>query len=142
MRKALLTNHPILGICGGLQLMNICQGGTLIQDIASEYPQSNVQHPKITGELTRHSVRLDPKSQLFKIYGRESLSVPTSHHQAVKVTGKHLKAAAFADDGIIEALEHDQKPFAMGVQWHPERDFEQSKNLFDEFVRQAAFVHA
>lgn len=141
MRKSLqATKLPILGICGGMQLMNIVLGGTLIQDIASEYPESKVQHPRVKKELTMHEVILDQASNLFKIYGKEKISVPTSHHQAVKKLGSDLQATAFAEDGIVEAIEHNKRPFTIGVQWHPERDYAQNKNLFAEFIKQAQVV--
>jgi putative glutamine amidotransferase len=141
MRKSLhSTKLPILGICGGMQLMNIVLGGTLIQDIASEYPDSKVQHPRIKKELTMHDVKVERASNLFKIYGQEKISVPTSHHQAVKKLGEDLQVAAYADDGIIEACEHNKRPFTIGVQWHPERDYAENSQLFVEFVKQAQVV--
>jgi gamma-glutamyl-gamma-aminobutyrate hydrolase PuuD len=132
---------PILGICAGAQLMNISLGGTLVQDIPSHLPDSQVEHSSTNGwaeGFSEHAVKLEAASKLAGIYRTVSLSVPTSHHQSVKDLGSGLTIAAYADDGIIEAVELQDKPFVIGVQWHPERDFEGNKKLFEEFVRHAA----
>lgn len=135
------TKLPVLGICAGLQLLNISLGGSLIQDIPSEKPESPVVHTSHNGwneGFTHHAVRIQPQSMLAEIYSEEELSVPTSHHQAIKNLGKGLKPTAYADDGIIEAVELEGRPFTIGVQWHPERDFEGNRALFETFVKHAA----
>lgn len=132
------TDLPLLGICAGCQLLNISLGGTLVQDIHESHPDSAVIHTRPKGwnlGVPRHSVRVEPDSQLFRIYGKESFSVPTSHHQSVKKPGRGLKVTAWADDGVIEAVEMPERGFTVGVQWHPERDFEGNRSLFAEFVR-------
>lgn len=137
------TDLPILGICGGCQLLNIALGGSLIQDIACEIPSSSVIHSRTNGcanGFTTHPVRLEPETSLQKIYSIERLDVPTSHHQAVKVLGKGLIATAFAEDDVIEAVELPGRRFVVGVQWHPERDFDNNKSLFEEFVKEASRV--
>lgn len=139
------TNMPVLGICAGAQALNIGLGGTLIQDIPSELPDSHVEHRMTKGwgeGFNNHKVTLLPNSKLFKIYGTKDLSVPTSHHQAVRRLGAGLKPAAHAEDDVIEAVEYEDKPFVIGVQWHPERDFEGNKKLFEEFVKYAAKLSA
>lgn len=137
------TQLPVLGICGGCQILNIGLGGSLIQDIPSAVPGSTVQHASKEGwkhGFHKHVVKIVPDSKLANIYSRKSFEVPTSHHQAVKDLGKGLKATAHTDDGIIEAVEMEGRPFVIGVQWHPERDFVGNQNLFSEFIKQSSFV--
>jgi gamma-glutamyl-gamma-aminobutyrate hydrolase PuuD len=139
-----ILNHsdiPLLGICAGSQILNIGLGGDLIQDIHTQNPQSKVQHSSPEGwtkGFNKHIVKLAPDSKLYKIYGKSELNVPTSHHQAVDKLGKGLVAAAHSEDGFIEAVELPQQRFIVGVQWHPERDYEGNAPLFVEFVKQAA----
>lgn len=135
------TSLPILGICAGAQLLNISLGGSLIQDINSELPETDVVHTINKGwqaDPHKHPVNLQLSSQLGRIYKSERFDVPTSHHQAVKKLGKGLVAVAHADDGIIEAVELEDRPFIIGVQWHPERDFVGNAGLFQHFVQAAA----
>ncbi len=134
------TKLPVLGICGGCQLLNISLGGTLIQDIRTEHPHSTVPHTKPNGwreGFARHTVLIDRESLLGKIYGAELVDVTTSHHQAIKALGSGLRVTARAEDGVIEAVEMENRHFTVGVQWHPERDFEGNERLFKEFVQQA-----
>ncbi len=141
VRFATQLDIPILGICGGSQLLNIGLGGSLIQDIPTSVPGSNVQHSSKNGwedGWTKHEVKLEAGSRLHKIYQCERVNVPTSHHQAVKRLGDGLKATAHADDGVVEAVELPGKPFVIGVQWHPERDYEGNNRLFAAFIEQAA----
>lgn len=90
------------------------RGGTLIQDIPSE-----VVHSSPAG--VHHRVRIDPDSQLYRILGESEIDVWARHHQAVKTVGEGLTAVAHSDDGLVEATEIQDKPFAVFVQWHPER---------------------
>jgi putative glutamine amidotransferase len=138
------TDIPILGICAGAQLLNIALGGTLIQDINTELPDTQVVHTINVGwqaDPHKHPINLKLSSQLGKIYKSDRLNVPTSHHQSVKNLGQGLIAVAHADDGIIEAIELEGRPFTIGVQWHPERDFEGNANLFKHFVQAASQGH-
>ncbi len=135
------TDLPLLGICGGCQLMNIAQGGTLIQDIKAARPESAVVHAKPDGwkhGFPKHAVSLETGSSLREIYGHERIEVPTSHHQAIDRLGKDLQVVSRAEDGIIEAVELPGRIFTIGVQWHPERDLKGNQTLLAEFVRQAA----
>jgi len=134
------TDIPILGICAGAQLLNIALGGSLIQDIKSEIPHTEVVHSSPHGWLkgfNKHNVILQPESHIAKIYKTDCLHVPTSHHQAVKKVGSGLTVAAHADDGVVEAVEFKGRPFTIGVQWHPERDYERNADLFRHFVQSA-----
>jgi putative glutamine amidotransferase len=111
---------PVLGICGGMQLMTVALGGTLIQDIDKQL-QDSLQH-RMTGPATGicHGVRIARGSRLREILGREAVQVNSSHHQAVKTVPRTLKVSASSPDGVIEAVEDPSRRFFLGVQWHPE----------------------
>ena len=133
------TKLPILGICGGLQLLNIHFGGSLIQDIESVYPGLGENHrSEIKQPHADHPVALRAGGKLRKIYGRCRLpSVVSSHHQAIKTLGKGLQLECSADDGIAEGLSHSKHPYLVGVQWHPEQDYEANKRLFRSLIKAA-----
>jgi putative glutamine amidotransferase len=141
MRKILKeTEMPILGVCLGSQLLNITCGGTLIQDIPSHRPESKVTHSSEDGWIKgfhKHLVKIKKSTFLSNFYPEE-LEVSTSHHQAVDKIGEGLDAVAFAEDGIVEAVEMPGRNFTLGVQWHPERDYPGSQKLFQSFINAAA----
>lgn len=131
------TDLPLLGICAGCQALNISRGGSLVQDIPTKLPEKKVLHASKDGwqkGFNKHDVNFAKLAKLKAIYGIDKLSVPTSHHQCVDKTGDELEVAATADDGMTEAVELKGKRFVMGVQWHPERDYDANKNLFKNFV--------
>lgn len=108
------TNKPLLGICLGSQWVNVAHGGSLIQDIPSEF---GVNHRDVT-----HKISLDPESQLSRILETTELTVNSFHHQAVRNVGHGLRAVAHSEDGIVEATEStNPERFLIGVQWHPEK---------------------
>lgn len=128
---------PVLGVCLGAQLINIHQGGSLVQDIKTFIPQSQVEHVSKNGwkdGFTRHEVKIVEGSQIASIYKHSRFDVPTSHHQSVKALGRALTVSALADDGVVEAIEMPERNFVIGVQWHPERDYDTNKPLFDRLV--------
>ncbi len=132
------SQMPILGICLGCQLININQGGTLVQDIKSHLPQSNVQHSSVNGwknGFAFHEVQINADGVLKNIFATAVFNVPTSHHQSVKKVGRELRVVATATDGIIEAIEMDGRDFVVGVQWHPERDYETNRPLFEKLIK-------
>lgn len=117
-------NLPILGICNGLQVINIINGGSAIQHIPDdenylEHEQSNFSD-FTNYAITYHQVDIVKDSKLFDIVGQEQIKTNSSHHQAVKKAGKDFKISAKASDGIIEAIEHQDHDFCLGIQWHPE----------------------
>jgi len=141
MKKTLTeSSMPILGVCAGAQLLNIAMGGTLIQDIGAEQENAETHTSKDGWQSgwTLHPVKIEPHAELAKIFHATEVSVVSSHHQAIRCLGSGLKAVAWADDGIIEAIECDWRPFTIGVQWHPERDYQTNVDLFSEFVRRCA----
>ncbi|WP_432402515.1 gamma-glutamyl-gamma-aminobutyrate hydrolase family protein [Wukongibacter sp. M2B1] len=119
--EALKLNMPILGVCRGMQLMNVGLGGNLYQDINSEIENSLGHFPQGTSPHNLyHQIKIDEESKLFDIFRKTEIKVNSFHHQAVKKRAKDLKETAWASDGIIEAIEHEDRDFVVGVQWHPE----------------------
>jgi putative glutamine amidotransferase len=113
-------DKPVLGICGGEQLLNVMLGGTLIQHI-EDAVQGHVLHEQPNPRHTAgHGVSLAKGSLLQRICGSDRLMVNSAHHQAVKTVGPGVIANAVADDGVIEGIEDPRKRFCLGVQWHPE----------------------
>ncbi len=112
---------PVLGICGGAQLMAVHRGGTLIQDLETLRP-GGLDHERGAERCSKvHSVRLVADSGLARITGGTELAVNSSHHQAIDRTGRAVRAVGWAPDQVIEAIEDASLRFWIGVQWHPER---------------------
>ena len=110
---------PTLGICLGVQVMNVAAGGSLIQDINSAV-RTDIEHASDPGDRHRHDVAIHAGTRLGRILGAQNFNVNSSHHQAIKGVGQGLRVTATAPDGIIEGLEDPAHPFYLGVQWHPE----------------------
>jgi putative glutamine amidotransferase len=135
---ALARDMPLLGICGGAQAINVALGGSLYQDIDTQYP-NRIEHQRSQlKDRGGHTVVIHERTKLRKIVGKPRLEVNTTHHQAVKTPGKRLVVNATAEDGIVEGIESIAHSFVMGVQWHPEflvhRDAMQRK-IFAALVR-------
>ena len=131
---------PTLGICGGMQSMNVALGGTLIQDISSQLTTKIQHRPTKSASTTAHLIHIESHSLLRHITKRASLPVNSSHHQSVKCIPSSCKATAVAPDGVIEAIEASSHPFWLGVQWHPEFLYRQDpvqKRLFLAFIKAA-----
>ena len=139
---AIRRNMPVLGICRGIQVMNVALGGTLYQDLPAQYQPA---HPPLLAhkqtqpyETPTHSVELQPSSQLYRLTGQKELQVNSMHHQAIEALADGLMISGRAADGTIEAVECLDLPFFLGVQWHPERlSDEASHRLFAGFVEAA-----
>jgi putative glutamine amidotransferase len=137
-RAARERGIPTLGICLGVQVMNVAAGGTLIQHI-----ESDIDHASEPSDRHRHEVAIDGGTRLAGILGERELEVNSSHHQAIKEIGSGLRVTAYAPDGIVEGLEDPRHPFYVGVQWHPEdmSGEESASAIFGAFV-EAARKHA
>jgi putative glutamine amidotransferase len=118
VRRALAGGTPLLGICRGLQVINVALGGTIVQHIGDGGIHRNAGVP-IEQILSTHSVTLLADSGLAEALGDWEIEVQSAHHQAVGLLGAGLVPAALAPDGLVEALEHESAPIT-GVQWHPE----------------------
>jgi len=137
-KLAIAGNKPILGICGGEQLINVILGGTLIQHIP-DITGNSLHEQKDDRKNPAHTVKIASGSLLHKIIGTDSMQVNSTHHQAVEKPGKGVKISAEAPDGIIEAIEYPGHPFCLGVQWHPEYAADPDGKDAKIF---AAFLHA
>jgi putative glutamine amidotransferase len=117
---ALARDMPILGICGGEQLLAVALGGTLIQHIPEALPEALDHEQKNPRHEPGHEVRVAEGTLLHRIVGTPSMQVNTSHHQAIRTAGPQAVINALAPDGVIEGIEAPGHRFCLGVQWHPE----------------------
>jgi putative glutamine amidotransferase len=120
LRGALARNMPVLGICGGEQLMAVALGGTLVQHIPESFPEGLAHEQKTRHDEPAHTVAVTPGSLLARITDSSEMMVNTSHHQAVRTAGPGVLVNAVAPDGVIEGIEDPRYRFCLGVQWHPE----------------------
>lgn len=136
---------PLLGICGGMQTVNVACGGTLFQDIPAQVPKARDHRQQSKATKVSHPVTVTPRSLLQRIVNRATLMVNSSHHQSVKTVAPSLTASAVAPDGIIEAIESPSHRFLLAVQWHPEFLFERHvahRRLFEALLRAARRTRA
>lgn len=117
LRAVMEAGLPFLAVCRGMQLLNVARGGDLIQHLPDVVGHEG--HAPAVGRIGGHRVQIGPTSLLGKILG-ETVNVPTYHHQAVQRLGDDLTPVAWAGDQVIEAVELQDHPFGVGVQWHPE----------------------
>lgn len=136
---AMSKKIPLFGICRGMQIMALCCGGTIYQDIYAQ-TSTNIKHiqkaPRFQGT---HTIDIAQSSILYDIVKQKSCIVNTFHHQSVKQVGEHFFVSARSRDNLIEAIEHKTLPFAVGVQWHPEAMVydEIQQKLFQTFVEKS-----
>ena len=131
---------PVLGICFGIQSLNVYRGGSLLQDIPALVERPLIHDEDHDNPPARHMVRINEDSIVGRLAGCCEVEVNSYHHQAVAGTGTNLRAVAFANDGVIEAVEDTTGRFVVGVQWHPERGWQNdpfSKALFSKFIERA-----
>lgn len=142
-RWALEKDLPVIGICRGIQLLNVAAGGSLYQDLPSQFSEAHV-HDYTPGESPwerpTHSVRIADDSALSQILGTRELAINSFHHQAVKQAAPGFRAVAWAEDGVVEGIEDPERRFALGIQWHPEGMFRTdpgARRIFAAFVEAA-----
>ncbi len=137
LQAAIESEKPVLGICRGIQLINVFLGGTLYQDIPTQHPSEITHRQQAPYDRPVHEVSLVQDSPLQILLGQESLFVNSSHHQAVKALAPGLVPMAFSPDGLTEAVYLPEKPFFWAVQWHPERLFRKDEGngrIFRAFI--------
>jgi putative glutamine amidotransferase len=139
-RWALRDDKPLFAICRGIQVMNVALGGSLVQDLPTQWPNalphSGSQHGLPRHEAA-HSVTIEPDTRLARILGATRVPVNSFHHQAINRLAEGLRIVARADDGVIEAVEAPHRRYYLGVQWHPEDmapERADMMRLFREFV--------
>ena len=136
---------PILGICRGIQVVNVALGGTLYQDLPTERPGSVDHNPSAPRASRGHAVRLTEGSRAAEALGTVSVRVNSFHHQAVRDLAPSLVASGWTDDGLVEAVESlGDAPWLLAVQWHPEEMHAEAqapeRGLFRALVERAAAV--
>lgn len=147
VRWARADGKPVLGVCRGMQVINVALGGTLYQDIAKDY-RAGLKHdcfPNAENDYRRdqliHDIRIESGTRLAHTMGAARATVNSMHHQAVRTLGESLKISATAPDDVIEGLEGSNGQYLVGVQWHPEELADTQagmKRLFESFTQAAA----
>ena len=135
-RGALDRLMPLLAICRGMQVVNVVQGGTLYRHLPEVFGES-VAHRRPPRETTRHPVKVEADAHIVQAMGAARVDIVSWHHQAVDRLGEGLRPVAWAEDGVIEAMELDGNPNLLAVQWHPElsaAEDPRQQGLFDRLV--------
>lgn len=136
-RWAVADDKPLFGICRGIQSLNVALGGSLIQDIPSQWPtplRHNGHYEGSARDQVLHTVRIEPGSRVAQMLAAAEAGVNSFHHQAVRRVAEGFVVTARADDGIIESIEMPDKRFIVGVQWHPEEMSESRADMMNLFV--------
>jgi putative glutamine amidotransferase len=146
VRWAIGENKPVLGVCRGLQVVNLAAGGTLYQDLADQMPGA-IKHDyfpfggRYSRDFLAHDVQVAERSRLAEIFGAGALKVNSMHHQGIRSLGEQLVATAVAPDGLVEGVESADGSYLVAVQWHPEvlaDNCPRTRRLFESFVEAAA----
>ena len=139
MRGALERNMPVLGICGGQQLLAVALGGTLIQHIPDSIPNALPHEQPNPRHEPGHAIAVTPGTLLHRIVGATEMHVNSAHHQAVRHPGPNAIVNALAPDQVIEGVEDPRYRFCLGVQWHPEFSIDPGdRRIFDALIAAAA----
>jgi putative glutamine amidotransferase len=143
---AVADGKPVLGVCRGMQLINVALGGSLYQDLAAQFP-NGIKHDYFpfggsghARDYLAHDVRVTADSRLARLFGADAIKVNSMHHQGVRAVAAGLVPTAHAPDGLVEALEGTGPGYLLAVQWHPEALTERddaTRRLFAEFVEAA-----
>lgn len=140
LREAINRDKPVLGICRGHQMMNAALGGTLYQDLETQFASDVCHRMKEPYDAVAHEVALIPDAPLAKLLGAEKMGVNSRHHQAIHDLAPCLKAQAVSPDGLVEAVYLPGKRFVWGLQWHPEHTWqvsEENRKIVAAFVQAA-----
>ncbi|MCC3421282.1 MAG: gamma-glutamyl-gamma-aminobutyrate hydrolase family protein [Microcoleus sp. PH2017_07_MST_O_A] len=139
-KLALRADIPVLGICRGMQVLNVASGGNLVVHVPDAYGEEVTHRQENPIRAIEHIIKIDPDSRLAKIMGTTSTNVVSWHHQAVQTMIPGWQIVARAPDGLIEAIEYKYHPWMVAVQWHPEMSPKSLPNceLFRAFVEAAA----
>ena len=140
IKAAIQAKKPLLGVCRGLQIINVALGGNLYQDLSKEFPKTDklIQHAQVPQlyELSHH-VYLKPRTRISSLFDTPNLLVNSHHHQAVRQVGKGLQVVATASDGVVEGIESVSSDLVLAVQWHPEYLYQKHpkmKILFKDLI--------
>ena len=129
LRAALERELPVLAICRGFEVLNVARGGDIVQHLPEIV--GHEEHREVLGEFSEHAVRVDPSSRIGEVRG----PVMSHHHQGIDRLGAGLREVAWAEDGTVEGIEDPDKPFVVGVLWHPEAG--EDHRLFEQLVEAA-----
>jgi putative glutamine amidotransferase len=136
LKRAEAQKIPVLGICGGMQLMNVVHGGTLIQDLATQMPAALEHQQEQSKAESGHALKVAPGGLLEKILGLGPQGANSTHHQAIRDLAPAFFREAEAPDGITEALSWPELPFFLGVQWHPESMADPAQaRIYEAFIQ-------
>lgn len=139
VKGAIARDMPILGICGGEQLLNVVLGGTLHQHVPDVFPDGLAHEQPNPRTEAGHAVDVVPGTLLHRVVGSARMNVNSAHHQAVKDVGPGVVVNARAPDGVIEGIEHTGKRFCLGVEWHPEYSIDPGDGaIFVAFIKACA----
>jgi len=137
--EMLKADKPVLGICGGQQLLHVILGGTLIQHIPDEVTDPLAHEQPNPRTEAGHDVAVKPGTLLHRIVGTTTLPVNSAHHQAAKDISDNIIVNATASDGVVEGIEDNRYRFCLGVQWHPEYLISDGdKKIFNAFIEEAS----
>ena len=139
-REKIEADLPVFGICRGIQIMSVAMGGSLYQDVPSQFIDPLTHPAKGNTEDSKHEIEIEHGSRLSKIVGKSADEVNSAHHQAVDEIGEGFVVTARSEDEVIEAIENPLKKFVLGVQYHPERMIQTAefldhrRKLFEAFI--------
>ncbi len=136
------SGKPFLGICRGIQVINVAMGGSLYEHLPDQLSvEVNHDNHHLPRNFLAHYVSIEPDSQLSQIFASNQAQVNSLHHQGIRKLAQELIPTAYAPDGLIETIEIPEHPFGLAVQWHPEdlQEYETMRKLFQVFVRSCQF---